>query len=256
MILYEKERSGETRYLYHQNDTNLSFQVHNHDSYEAILVLEGELLCDVEGHPYDLKRGQGLLIQPGQIHAYATQERSKSYLCIFSKDFISPFDLTTKGQHLVRPVFDCPDGERVRDVLQSGRNIFLKQAELYRICGAALEGGLAPVEEKSFNLRGRLVSYVQEHYREDISLRTFAKNEGYNYCYLSAFFNRNFNMNFSAYVNRFRLQYAAHLLLTTKRSISQIVSDCGFSSLRNMNIAFKNQYGLSPTAYRKTGADA
>lgn len=73
---------------------------------------------------------------------------------------------------------------------------------------------------------------------------------GYNYTYLSNVFNKMFGCGFSRFVNRFRSENAAELLRTTNQSMVQISNACGFESLRSFNEQFKQDYGVSPTAYR------
>lgn len=249
MILYESERSRQSEYIYHQDNINLNFQKHAHYSFEIMFVLDGELICEVEGEIFRITKNKALIILPGQIHSYKTENYCKSYLCILSNDYVQSFYKSIKGNKLSNPVFEF-QGDEI-DVLKSECNIFMKKSVLYRICSAVYERSeLIRIEEANFHLASLLAFYVQNNYTKSISLRQIAKEYGYNYNYLSTFFNANFKQNFSAYVNQFRLQYAVHLLEATDKDITEIVHLSGFSTIRNFNTAFKNQYGISPREYR------
>lgn len=250
MILYENERSGQSEYIYHQDNINLIFQKHAHYSFEVVFVLDGELICEIDNEKYTVTKNNALIILPGQIHSYKTEIYSKSYLCVFSNDYVERFYKSIKRNKLSNPVFEFQRDDI--DIIRSDCNIFMKKSVLYRICSNVYEQSeLIRIEEANFLLASQLAFYVQNNYTKPISLKHIAKAYGYNYNYLSTFFNTNFKQNFSAYVNQFRLQYAVHLLETTDKDITEIVSLSGFSTIRNFNIVFKNQYGVSPREYRK-----
>jgi len=70
--------------------------------------------------------------------------------------------------------------------------------------------------------------------------------------YFSYLFKKHFNMNLKKYINILRIYNAQRLLSTTTMNISSIATECGFSSIRNFNIAFKNISGKTPNEYRNT----
>ena len=53
------------------------------------------------------------------------------------------------------------------------------------------------------------------------------------------------------YLARWRLQLAARLLQTTRKSILQLASDVGYKSQAAFNRAFKREFGLPPAQYRR-----
>ena len=53
------------------------------------------------------------------------------------------------------------------------------------------------------------------------------------------------------YLARWRLQLAARLLQTTRKTVLHVASDVGYISEAAFNRAFKREFGLPPAQYRK-----
>lgn len=251
-MLYEAERSGQNEYLYHQFDENLSFQKHTHNSYEAVFCLDGELFCESDNIPYVLHRGEGLLILPGHIHSYKTKISSKSYLCVFSHDFVSSFYEKTKNVGFSNVLFTFDNEDKINILTSNDRNIYLKQAILYELCGIIFEQSeITSVEPTFFALTNSLSMYIQNNYTRDIKLKNIAAEFGYDYSYISSFFNRNFGMDFSSFVNSYRVRFAESLLIKTDLTITEIAMKSGFTTIRNFNLVFKEMTGMTPGEYRR-----
>lgn len=54
------------------------------------------------------------------------------------------------------------------------------------------------------------------------------------------------------YINKIRLEKAAHLLLSTDKSIMEITDSVGFANQRYFSTVFKQNYKTTPSQYRKT----
>jgi YesN/AraC family two-component response regulator len=92
--------------------------------------------------------------------------------------------------------------------------------------------------------------YIEEHSREELSLKKVAKAVNMNANYLSENFRRVTGMNFVEYVARARFKTACDLLRNPQLSISEIAFAVGFQSLSQFNRVFKKLSGKSPTQYR------
>ena len=58
------------------------------------------------------------------------------------------------------------------------------------------------------------------------------------------------------YILRARLRHAALHLVSRSGSILDAALDCGFGDISNFNRAFRNEFGLSPSAYRRAAVRA
>ncbi len=252
-MFFETKRSIEKHYIYTQTDENLAFCSHVHNSYEFITVLEGELECSAHSESFLLKKGMAMLIPPNHEHSYETKGSSRSFLCVFSSDYVADFhkDMQSCRGGEAFSLFPFTDGGEIELLRDPGTNKYTLRSVLYGICGRAVETAVRYFDEGgSGELSVKLLRYVQENYNNPISLKQISQEIGYNYTYLSNVFNKIFGCGFSRFVNRFRSQNAAELLTTTNQSMVQISNACGFESLRSFNKQFKQDYGVSPTEYR------
>lgn len=251
MPLLENERSCPTGYFYRQDDECLNFQIHLHYSFEVIYALAGAITCTTEDKNYRLTAKHGLLILPGQVHSYSTAVYSRTSLFVFSADFIPDFAQNAKGCRLTDPVFTFTDESEPAVLGDPAANRYSRQAVLYAVCGRVMNGGgLVRTDSAGPSLTETVAAYIQDNFTGNITLRRLADELGYNYSYMSAYFNKNFSTDFPTYVNTFRLQYAARRLLDSGDGITGIALESGFSTIRNFNRSFRLKYGVSPREYR------
>lgn len=94
------------------------------------------------------------------------------------------------------------------------------------------------------------LSYVYEHYKEDIRIEHLAKSCSMSESYFRKLFLRIMGQQPLEYVNRYRVHRSLNLLLTTSDSVQNIAMRTGFSSIAAYNRNFKRFVGESPTVWR------
>lgn len=57
-------------------------------------------------------------------------------------------------------------------------------------------------------------------------------------------------MSFINYLNDYRLDTAANMLLATNDNVLEIANACGFDNLSYFTRSFKKKYGITPEKYR------
>jgi len=98
----------------------------------------------------------------------------------------------------------------------------------------------------------RVVDYIQDHLADPLNLEQLAAVA----CFSSFHFHRLFRAwmgeTLQSFVHRLRLEKAAQLLVFDEfRSISDIASECGFSSSSAFARAFRHSFGASAGEWRK-----
>lgn len=108
-------------------------------------------------------------------------------------------------------------------------------------------------------LARRARTYLDEHFREDLSLTTVAQSVGASVAHLQRSFRAETGATVVAYVQDRRLNEAAGLLRSTDLSITEIALQTGFGSASYLARLFARRYGVSPSRYRTaiwSGSDA
>lgn len=96
-----------------------------------------------------------------------------------------------------------------------------------------------------------VVRYVDEHYRDGLSLNSLARAVHLTPTYLSAIFTKYLGVTFSEYYNGVRLDSAVRDLTATDAPIDLIATQNGYSNAQAFVRAFKSVYKRLPSAYRR-----
>ena len=222
---------------------------HCHTSYELLFVTKGNIVATINGKEHIVSSGECIMILPMQIHSYNTIDNSTVKISIFSNDYIADFYNQTKDKELENPIADYD----LMDIqtLNNSEDRFEIKSILYKYCSKLIKNGIRSAEKSSNDLSTKIVMYIQNNFKNNISLKQMAEEFGYSYNYLSAYFRTQFGCSYAEYVNSFRLEEAVRLLKRTDKSITQIAFESGFTSIRNFNDVFKKEYGISPLLFKK-----
>jgi AraC-like DNA-binding protein len=106
-------------------------------------------------------------------------------------------------------------------------------------------------------LKQNILEYIRQNYRHnDFYLGSLTVHFKLSETYLSLFFKECTGENFTAYVEKLRLRDACGLLKKISIPIDTIASSVGYSSAHAFRRAFKRRFGISPTEYRRSRAEA
>ena len=95
------------------------------------------------------------------------------------------------------------------------------------------------------------IGYIDNNFRESISLEAAAKIAGLSRGAFSATFHKEMGVTFQEYLINKRIKWASTLLINTDLNITQIAFDSGFKSHSHFSHSFKANKGVSPAAYRE-----
>lgn len=98
--------------------------------------------------------------------------------------------------------------------------------------------------------------YIDNHFKEDLTLDHLAQLAHLNKYYLSHSFRREFGTSPINYLISRRVDESRFLLRKTDHSLSLIAEILGFSSLSYFSQCFRRVEGMSPTEYRKQNRQA
>ncbi len=106
--------------------------------------------------------------------------------------------------------------------------------------------------EGKYRLISASIEYLQMHYLEaNFDCNILAEMSGLSYSYYKKLFIQRFNVTPKQYILSHRLQYARNLLENSGLTVTDIAEICGYNNIYYFSQAFKNAFGMSPTAYAK-----
>lgn len=124
----------------------------------------------------------------------------------------------------------------------------LAETEEYEfISSMAVKGS----NEKESNRIDEVLKFIIENFGRDINLIDAAKVAKMAENSFARFFKQRTQKTFTSYLNEFRLNHAAKLLLEKDMTIVDVCNKCGFVNLSNFHRHFKKMYNTSPLNYRK-----
>lgn len=262
---------GDFEVFHYRDPQTANVQLHHHDFYEVYFFLGQGMDYRVEGRIHHLSAGDLLLLSPMEFHQPIVKSENadlerivlwidKSFLeGLSQKEFpltrcfstareshanllrLSPAqraDITEKLGELIHEYYNGGDGAEL-----CATGIFLQfMVMLNRI---ALKSAPKPDGQESSALISKVLSYIAEHYSEDLSLDTLAQKFYVSKYHLSHEFSRIVGTSVYRYVMLKRLQTAKQML-SEGASPGAVSLACGFGDYANFFRAFKMQYGIAP----------
>jgi AraC-like DNA-binding protein len=115
-------------------------------------------------------------------------------------------------------------------------------------------------EEDNENIRISLIredirTYIGTNYQNDISMQSAAQFMGYSEAYFCKLFKQCFRVNFSAYLNEYRIDKAKVMMADPRINIKDIGIACGYSDSNYFARVFKRITGQTPSDYRLAAAE-
>lgn len=97
----------------------------------------------------------------------------------------------------------------------------------------------------------KICEYIRTHLSEDLSLAKVSSEVYLSKNHLCTTFKSLTGSTFCDYVRQQRIQHARILLSTTRHSIDEIAALCGYNSSTYFSTVFKNEMGVTPSAFRQ-----
>ena len=253
------------------SDIPWRYETHDHSAVEILLTLEGMVTYTIEDKIYQVRKGEILIVPPDTLHSLSMGEGSSRYLFLFESDAIMAMrDLKAMASYFHKP-FHLRDGSdahvRIRELLLRAREAYEKREmmwntmcyscilRVYATLGQRYLSGIKP--RTGDNMRNMdpevinaVMTYINNHYREELSLEDVARFAGFSRYYFSRSFKRQTGYSFKDYLCQKRLQVAMDLLIRTNRSMRDVAIESGFGSVATFNRVFREKKGCTPTQYR------
>ncbi len=241
---------------------------HGMPFYQWFYCIKGQGEFIVNGQRSIISKGQGLLIYPQISHIY--QAISNDWMVHFigfggsaCKEILHGLQMYETGvYHLSVPeIFE----QHLQTLCQIYlRDLSQKSLELSKECyNFLLElypsvSRIHPTAAADSNERiTAVITYIEDHYAEDLSLDHLASLVGLSREYLCTLFKQTMRQTLSDFILGIRLSHARSLLLThPDLKVLEIARLCGFQSPSYFGKIFKRKIGITPEMFRKSPSAA
>ena len=243
-----------------QDKRSEDYPCHWHDFYEFQWSTKGKFIHSMNDTETLLSEGNLVLCTTADLHSLnvslgeielVVMHFDESYLTPTSKKIINAlknrqFSFDEKTVRIINDIFD------VLFDLQDGKFANKKENIKNRIETILLYCVEADNNEKN-KISGFMesIGYIDNNFRENISLENAAKIAGLSRGGFSAAFHKQMGVTFQEYLINKRIKWAATLLKTTDLNVTQIAFNSGFRSHSHFSHTFKANKGVSPAVYRE-----
>ena len=253
------------------SDVPWRYEIHDHSAIEILLTLEGMVTYTIEDKVYQVRKGEVLIIPQDTAHSLTMEEGSSRYLYLFEPDAIMTMrDIKSMAIYFNKP-FHLRDGSdahvRIRELLLRAKDLYEKRElmwntacyscilRVYATLGQRYLSGIRPrtadnMRNMDSEVINAVMTYINNHYREELSLENVAGFAGFSRYYFSRSFKKQTGYSFKDYLCQKRLQVAMDLLIRTNRSMRDVAIESGFGSVATFNRVFREKKGCTPTQYR------
>lgn len=255
--------------------------VHWHEEMEFARVSSGAVYYDIDQVRYEVRQGDLLLICPDTLHsAHQLRQESATVDSVVlnlrlagleeadgcTQRYVLPLregnlrfpPVLHPGEPLYEQINACFEQMwACRNPELPYRELWFKQQVfvLIRLLWQLSADNALPPPSRTFRQYEEklklALAYIQEHYAEPITIKELSDLCGFSQVHFMNIFKAALGSTCIEYLVEYRLARAALQLQETDRSITQIALDHGFQNTSYFNRAFKRQYAMTPSAYRK-----
>ena len=226
--------------------------------------------CGIGNSTYELHPGDAVFINPGTSHYIRPKEEHAPfhyYAIVFDASiFGSENEATRKtfDKVVINNKLDFSETllKKIRTTNQKLQdNSFAKELEIKNLVYelflyvvntnqfAPLPGCEDPfVEKKSID---RSLIYIKDHFRENITLKDILDATQYSKCHFIKLFKNCTGMNYTDYLNKFRIEKACRDLIYTNKNITEVATENGFNNIQYFSKIFKKYMECTPKQYQK-----
>ena len=257
-----------------------SFQIHHHIDFELCYIEFGKGIYK-SGNKYEINDGDLFIFKPNKAHCI-TDISSENMQVInlhinpqyfrfmrpisendnnfgikflandFKSDKLSDFASESSNEKIVSDIYSL-----VSEFSEKKPNYIFKAETLLNDIIIELSRYQIPRIDKSVSSTKcsddifRTVSYINEHFNENLTLNNLAKKANLSRTYYSYIFKSLIGLTVWEYISIKRIDYALSELKTTDKNILDIALSCGFNNTANFNKIFKKYTNVLPKTFRQ-----
>ncbi|MCD7817645.1 MAG: AraC family transcriptional regulator [Lachnospiraceae bacterium] len=281
----EKARHGDSLlpvsyYCCHVPETYRNLTLHWHEEAEITYIEEGNVTYTINFESFSAQKGDLIFISPQILHGAVEKPgyTMTSHSLVFQLNYLgglTPDICTVKylnpilsGKHRFTPVVHPGDSgyTEMKELFLGACHVFRQEKPTYELHTKALlisllselytNGYIVKTDRAHSDLHAEekikeILTYIQENYRESLSIQDLAAVCHFSETYFMHFFRKCTGTTCIEYLNRYRLSKAAAALEETDLPIMDIALENGFRNISYFNKLFKKRFESTPGEYRE-----
>lgn len=248
---FENARDLNENFVVSEPNPYNTCEPHFHRQFEILYVVEGENEVIINTTKRLLSAGEIAFADSYDIHAFQSKKGCMSVSIIFPYAVMHNF-IKQRGTNRFAENFiskkDALEFIPILTMMQRYKNMhdLLLNSLAEAFLGLLLRTyPLIPAKSKQSELIYKILNYLEDNFRSNITLEITANHFGYNKFYFSKLFHFYFHCNFNTYLNSLRVRHARRLIEQEGLSVLNAALDSGFNSMPTFYRAYKKQYLLS-----------
>ncbi len=262
------------------HDTTWSMEPNRHEYYEMVYIKRGNAVFEISGYPAEIGPNDIIIIKPNQFHKFTVKSEAGCEFIVLNFKFVNKFDMQFSGVSLeffLDFVSGKESGAFIRLKVSQKNEIinllnrilkekedpdigsellnYLLVMELFVLISRALkmewENSIKNKSSKLKELIQVAVSYIDNNYERDISLKDIAQYVFLSTSYFTRAFKEEMGISPINYLLKTRTERAKELLKDSTLKICDIALNVGFSNQQRFNDIFKKNVKMAPLKYRK-----
>lgn len=251
---------------------------HWHEEFEYALDFQKETVFLVENMRVRLLPEDGIFINSGVLHSVDRSGRGKFHSGVFHSRLISGNRDSIFWEKLVKPLLsdsalryvvlhrEIPWQNQALSCFQSAWNAVEAEQEDYEnfvryqlTAALGLLSRNCPVITQSLSCQERIdagriramLEYIDANFAYELTVEEIAASVNISPSTCLRCFRQLMNTTPMQYVKITRLEKAAQMLKTTRKTAKETALDCGFNDVSYFTKAFREKMGVTPKEYRK-----
>ena len=236
---------------------------HAHSHTELFYIVGGDGQFQINGQLFPVQAHQLVVVNPNILHTEVSYEdHPLEYIVLGIEGLELTIPDTDEARYCIysfpedNPVLTCMQKilQEMQDRKPEYQTLCLAYMDIIMVAlmrSASVSVTQAHARFPTNRQCAAVRHYIEQHYKENITLDLLAEKASINKYYMAHAFKREYGVSPINYLIACRIQEGKRLLAETDLSLSQIATVLGFSSSSYFSQSFRNAEGTSPTEYRK-----
>lgn len=239
-----------------------------HNMTQLLLILDGECDIFIGNRCYHAVSDDLVIINPQQFHHIISQDVATLISVLID---VNGFSIDGGGDNIYfnlnsMEVKNNPRYNTIRyllysiiayNTMENVNSIYTNRAIAYSFFAQLVNDFkvVAPKEatlnKESLDTINKINGYLNDHYKEKITLTYLSEEFNYSVSYLSRLYKNTYGLNFIDIYDNLRINHSLNDLLQGNKTIQEISDEHGFEDVRSYVRAFKKINGTTPNEYRQ-----